>query len=132
MLYINSKVSLYSGFPSCSVVKNLPDKEGDAGDSGLIPGSGRSPGEGRGNPLQYSGLGNPRDRGAWRAAVHGVAESGVTAWLSTHAYRGLLYSALRKEILSFATTWMDLEVIMLSERSDTKRQILPDLTCVES
>ena len=74
----------------------------------------------------------PTDRGVWRAAVHGVAESGVTAWLSTHAYRGLLYSALRKEILSFATTWMDLEVIMLSERSDTKRQILPDLTCVES
>ena len=46
-----------------------------AGDVGLIPGLGRSPGEGNGNPLQYSCLGNPMDRGAWRATVHGVAES---------------------------------------------------------
>ena len=44
----------------------------DAGDVGLIPGSGRSPGEGNGNPLQYSCLGNPMDRGAWWATVHGV------------------------------------------------------------
>ena len=44
-----------------------------AGDPGLIPGSGRSPGEGNGNPLQYSCLENPMDRGAWRATVHGVA-----------------------------------------------------------
>ena len=44
-------------------------------DLGLIPGLERSPGEGNGNPLQYSGLENPMDRGAWRAAVHGVAES---------------------------------------------------------
>ena len=42
-----------------------------AGDLGLMPGSGRSPGEGNGNPLQYSCLGNPMDRGAWRATVHG-------------------------------------------------------------
>ena len=45
-----------------------------SGDSGLIPGSGRSPREGHGNPLQYSCLGNPMDRGAWRATVHGVAK----------------------------------------------------------
>ena len=44
------------------------------GRSGLIPGSGRSPGEGNGNPLQYSCLGNPMDRGAWRVTVHGVAK----------------------------------------------------------
>ena len=44
-----------------------------AGDLGSIPGLGRSPGEGNGNPLQYSGLENPFDGGAWRAAVHGVA-----------------------------------------------------------
>ncbi|CAN0510176.1 unnamed protein product, partial [Rangifer tarandus platyrhynchus] len=48
------------GFPGDSVVKNLPV---NAGDTGLIPGSGRSPGEGNGNPLQYSCLENPRDRG---------------------------------------------------------------------
>ena len=47
----------------------------DAGDPGLIPGWGRPPGEGNGNPLQYSSLENPMGRGAWRAAVHGVAKS---------------------------------------------------------
>ena len=47
----------------------------NAGDVGSIPGSGRSPGEGNGNPLQYSCLGNSTDRGAWRATVHGVAKS---------------------------------------------------------
>jgi len=53
------------------VVKDPP---GNIGDSGLIRGSGRSPGEGNGTPLQYSCLGNPMDRGAWWAAVHGVAK----------------------------------------------------------
>ena len=47
----------------------------NAGDPGLIPGSGRSPGEGNGNPLQYSCLENPMDGGAWWATVHGVAKS---------------------------------------------------------
>ena len=47
----------------------------NAGDPGLIPGLGRSPGEGNGNPFQYSCLGNPIDRGAWRATVHGVTKS---------------------------------------------------------
>ena len=60
----------YTGFPGGSVVKNLP---ANAGDVDLIPGSGRSPGEGNGNPLQYSCLGNPH-RGAWWATVHGVAK----------------------------------------------------------
>ena len=46
----------------------------NAGDLGLTPGSGRSPGEGNGHPLQYSCLGNPMDRGAWCAAVHGVSK----------------------------------------------------------
>ena len=52
-----------------SVVKNLP---ANAGDMDLIPGSRRSPGEGNGNPLQHSCLGNPMDRGAQWATVHGV------------------------------------------------------------
>ena len=52
------------------VVKNLPATAGNARDMGLIPGSGRSPGEGNGNPLQYSCLENPMDRAAWRATVH--------------------------------------------------------------
>ena len=59
-------------FPGGSVVKNPP---ANAGDMGLIPGSRRSPGEGNGNPFQYSCLGNPVDRGAWRAAVHVVTKS---------------------------------------------------------
>ena len=45
---------------------------GNMGDTGLIPGSGRSPGEGNGNSLQYSCLGNPMDRGTWEATAHGV------------------------------------------------------------
>ena len=59
------------GFPRGSVVKNPP---ANAGDRGLIPWYGRSPGVGNGNPLQYSCLQTPMDRGAWRAAVHGVAK----------------------------------------------------------
>ena len=60
------------GFPGGS-----DDKESacNAGDLSLSPGSERSPGEGRGKPLQYSCLGNPMDRGAWRATVHGVAKA---------------------------------------------------------
>ena len=59
-------------FPGGSVVKNLP---ANTGDIGLIPGSGRSPGGGNGNRLQYSCPENPRGRGAWRATVHGVSKS---------------------------------------------------------
>ena len=56
------------------MVKNPPANAGDVRDVGFIPGSGRSPGEG--NPLQYSCLRNPMDRGAWQATVHGVARVG--------------------------------------------------------
>ena len=54
------------------MVKNPPDNAGDARDQGSISGSGRSPGEGNGSPLQYSYLENPMDRRAWQATVHGV------------------------------------------------------------
>ena len=60
------------------VVKSLPASAGDTRDTGSIPGLGRSPGAGNGNPLQYSCLGNPMDRGAWRATVHRATESGMT------------------------------------------------------
>ena len=56
-------------------VKNLPANAGDIRDTDLMPGSGRSPGGMHGNPLQYSCLENPVDRGAWQATVHGVAKS---------------------------------------------------------
>ena len=61
-------------FPYGPVVKNSP---ANVGDSGLIPGSGRSPGEGNGNPRQYSCLGNPVARGVQWATVHGVAKSQI-------------------------------------------------------
>ena len=57
------------------VVKNLPTSSRDIRDLGPISGLGRSPGEGNGNPLQYSCLENPMDRGAWQAMVHEVAKS---------------------------------------------------------
>ena len=62
-------------FPGGAVVKNLPANAGDITDMSSIPGSGRSPGKRRGNPLQYSHLENPMDRGAWLATVHRVAKS---------------------------------------------------------
>ena len=57
------------------VVKNPPANTGDVRDASSIPGSGRSPGEGNGNPLQYSCLENPMDKDAWQATVHRVAKS---------------------------------------------------------
>ena len=60
------------GFPGGSVVKNLPV---NAGDTGSIPGSERSHREGNGNPIQYSCLENPMDRGAWQSTVHEVTKS---------------------------------------------------------
>ena len=70
------------GFPGDSLVKNLP---ANAGDMGLIPGLERSPGEENGNPLQYSCLGNPVDKGAWQATVDEVAKVGMTYRLSMHS-----------------------------------------------
>ena len=64
------------GLPRVALlVKNPPASAGDTRDMGLIPGLGRSPGGGNGNPHQYSCLDNPMDRGAWQATVHGVAKS---------------------------------------------------------
>ena len=66
------------GFPGHAMVKNLPANAGDMGDEGSILGLERSPGEGNGNPLHYSCLGNPVDRGGWQSTVHGVTESDTT------------------------------------------------------
>ena len=73
------------------MVKNSP---ANAGDVGLIPGLGRSPGEGKGYPLQYSFLGNPMDRGAWQATVHRVPKesdvmrlNNITVMRSTLRFR---------------------------------------------
>ena len=69
------KPSLEENAQAALVVKITPARAGDVRDVGSIPGSGRSPGGGHGNPLQYSCLENPMDRGAWWATVHGVAKS---------------------------------------------------------
>ena len=69
---IKEEVTAEMGFADGSVVKNL---SADAGNVGSIPGLRRSPGEGNGDPLQYPGLDNPLERGAWLAIVHGIAES---------------------------------------------------------
>ena len=75
------------------VVENPP---ANAGEVGSIPGSGRSPGGGHGNPLQYSCLENPMDRGVWWATDRGVAESCRLKWLSLHVHSYRLHSRLSK------------------------------------
>ena len=67
-----------------AVVKNPPANPRVTGNAGSIPGSGRSPGEGNGNPLQYSFLEAPMDRGAWRATAHGVTESQMRLSIAQH------------------------------------------------
>ena len=84
------------------VVKNPPPKAGDIRGTDSVPGLGRSPGGGHGNPLQYFCLENPRDRGAWRVMVHGVAKSqtwlkrlSMCKWmvhLSKHWYNTVFYN----------------------------------------
>ena len=66
-----------AGFPCGTVVKNLPANAGDARDVGSIPGLGRYPGVGNGNPLKYCCLDNPMDSRAWQAAVHRVTKSQI-------------------------------------------------------
>ena len=73
-------------FPGGTVVKNPPARARDARDAGLIPGSGRSPRIGNGNPLQYSCLENSIDSGAWWATVHGVAKSQTRLSIHTHSF----------------------------------------------
>ena len=76
-------------YPGGAVVKNPPANAGDTRDTGLIPGSKRSPGEGNGNPFQYSCLENFMDRGAWWATAHGVTKSQTR--LSDGAQTQILY-----------------------------------------
>ena len=74
------------GLPGGAVVKNLPANTGDARDTGSIPGSGRSPGVGNGNPHHYSCLGNFMDKGSWWTTVHGVAKSQTQLSAAAHTW----------------------------------------------
>ena len=91
-------ISFTIRLPGGSEVKASASNEGDLG---LIPGSGRSPGEGYGNPLQYSCLENPMDGGAWWATVHRVAQSDMTEWLNFQLFNfplqlnGLIFMQFR-------------------------------------
>ena len=77
-LCLNHHHNSIRGFPGGSVVKNLPANAGEVGDMSSIPRSGRSHGEGNGNPLQHSRLENSMDRVAWWAKIHGLTEESDT------------------------------------------------------
>ena len=86
----------FSGFPGGACDKNPPINAGDLRDPCLIPGLGRSPGEGHGNTFQYPCLENPVDRGAWRAAVHRVTKSRTRLqWLCMNAWGVFSYYSIR-------------------------------------
>ena len=92
IILLSGKLVCLWGFPGGSVVKNLP---ANAGDLGLILGSGRSPGGGNANPFKYTCLENPTDRGAWQAIVHGVAKSWTgLKRLSTHICMSLSHQSI--------------------------------------
>ena len=80
--HLSTKTSILSYFHAFPVGWNDKESIYNVGVLGSIPGLGRSPGEGNGNPLQYSCLKNSMDRGAWRATVHGVKKLDMTEWLT--------------------------------------------------
>ena len=86
------------------MVKNLAANAGDTRDAGLIPGSGRSPDGGRSNPLQYSCLENPMDRGAWVATVHGVLQARVLEWVAVPTSRESSPSTDQTHVSSISCT----------------------------
>ena len=88
-MFILNVSSMYLGFPGGS----MGEESTCQADESLIAGSGRSPGGGHGNPLQYSCLQNPRDRGAWQGTVHGAAESDTTE-ATEHTHKYICFSPL--------------------------------------
>ena len=100
VLWKKSKKRLWVVYESFSGASDGWDSAYNVGDLGLVPGLGRSPGEGHGNPLQYSCLENSMDRWAWQATVHGVTKSWI--WLSnwhTHTHTHTQYMHLHKKTL---------------------------------
>ena len=109
------KVMGYAASQVALVVKNLLANAGDKRDMGLIPGSGRFPGEGQGNPLQYSCLDNPMDRGAWWAAVHWGAR---VKWLSMHAWWDMTSKIKFKKTVTFILLTCFLSVVLSLAEAD--------------
>ena len=119
-------VGLVIRFPGGAIVKQLPANAGDARDITLILESGRSPGVGNGNLLQYSWLENSMDRGAWQATIHGVTELDRTERSTPHTYskkvRGSLWiffsfcfhmSGWAHQIYVRARTWVKMKTLIL-------------------
>ena len=104
------------------MVRNSPANAGDIRDVGSIPGCGKSPEGGHDNPLQYSCLENPMDRGAWWATVHGVAELDTTKQLSkcTTLYGDILGNELYLETLSASQQSFPLFILILQIPSDNQ------------
>ena len=102
------EIYVTEGFPGDAVVKKLPANAGDTRDSGLVSGSGRSPGIENGNPLQYSRRGNPMDQVAWQATVYGIAKS--RTWLSDFPFTFLpkvfnMLNYLTENIATLKSGW---------------------------
>ena len=89
------------------MVKNLPANAGDAGDTGLIPGSARSPGGGNDSSLQYSCLENSTDRGAWWAIVHrvGKSQTGLNTHIHIHSQNMSVSSVMPVRVLNSAAVF---------------------------
>ena len=124
----DSRHPFLESLPGGSVVKN---PSASAGDAVPISGSGRSPGEGNGNPPQCSCLGNPTDRGDWRATVHGVAESDTTERLSTGTHPDPEPLPHHRHLLAILCTLLFLlSQVMLSSLTQThiSKSTLVDFT----
>ena len=107
-LHILKKITItvLTGNAQKGLLRWLSCKESaSAGDASSIPGVGTSPGEGNGNPLQYSCLGNPMDRGAWQATVHRVAESRIQLSIHTcKAQKEIFLIQVKPRILTYMLT----------------------------
>ena len=109
------------------VVKNLPANAGDRSDTGLIPGSGRLPWGGNGNPLQYSCLGNPMDRVAWWAAVHRVAKSQTRTEVTSHTCTLLVRKQCLQTYMTVTLIWgkCTMMIYMSAQKIWNKAEHLP-------